>query len=644
MIFDRSKPTPGHLPHASLSWCDWRRARSDEIRAKVVKLLVILVIILADPFGLQAAAVDGGRRIADRLASVNYEARHAADIRVVLVQDADVGVQGWPPSFEDWAIQLENVLSAEPAAILLDIAFMTPRGPAERLEAVLRNSRVPIVLVDSGRQAVVQPRDHACPAPAEARPGLVATPMGQPDAQALPWAGRERRAQSSLVNFAACAATAIGFYDWPVPGDRRTYSLAIRHEPTGYDPRGAVAVAGHAPAVIVADIACRIRKRGDPRRPDWCDDAAWLRQPYPALAPLIPIWPIAASNWPTGQRLPPDAADPVNPLCRPIEANGARDRLHLYWRVILNELIGHPTTSLFGRAPIHLDNRSAVPSTPDEEERVDRPSLPAAPCPQPAFVAGVMGGGALDDAQQAALRGSYVIIGDGRTGTSDRVRTPLHGSLPGAFLQAVALENLLTLGPAYQRADTKIGPVERGKLLDWAIKAALIGLAFFLAWRRDALCAHCLPRGAGRGFLGWLGGWSGGWAQVTLLFVLGTFVVTLLVAMRLAAGWIGFLVLCPIALWIATVALDQRLGLQASAAAAPPPAEEAARIRRGLTWLFRLTTLLACVALIAAADAIGKPSASPLLVMLVGIAILFPILDHSPLDDHHPEATGGGAH
>ncbi|WP_026970773.1 CHASE2 domain-containing protein [Aliagarivorans marinus] len=52
---------------------------------------------------------------------------------------------------------------------------------------------------------------------------------------------------------------------------------------------------------------------------------------------------------------------------------------------------------------------------------------------------------------QAAIRDRFVLIGYGFTGSADLVLTPLHGTLPGVYYHAAALENLLTYQQHYWR-------------------------------------------------------------------------------------------------------------------------------------------------------------------------------------------------
>ncbi|MCL6688203.1 CHASE2 domain-containing protein [Pseudomonas sp. R3.Fl] len=75
------------------------------------------------------------------------------------------------------------------------------------------------------------------------------------------------------------------------------------------------------------------------------------------------------------------------------------------------------------------------------------------------------------------LRGKLVLVGASIAGTGDLTLSPLHGKIPGVYLHAMALDNLIAWGPHYYRdppalADFSLGSVN---LLDLA-QLALLGL------------------------------------------------------------------------------------------------------------------------------------------------------------------------
>ncbi len=66
------------------------------------------------------------------------------------------------------------------------------------------------------------------------------------------------------------------------------------------------------------------------------------------------------------------------------------------------------------------------------------------------------------DSEEARLKqrltGKFVLVGTALQGSNDRVQSPIHGRIPGVYLHAAALGNLLDDGPAYKKAT----PLELG--------------------------------------------------------------------------------------------------------------------------------------------------------------------------------------
>lgn len=58
-----------------------------------------------------------------------------------------------------------------------------------------------------------------------------------------------------------------------------------------------------------------------------------------------------------------------------------------------------------------------------------------------------------DGSMARALAGRVVLVGASLSGADDLLRVPTHGQLPGVFLHATALENLLSMGAAFDRID-----------------------------------------------------------------------------------------------------------------------------------------------------------------------------------------------
>jgi len=75
------------------------------------------------------------------------------------------------------------------------------------------------------------------------------------------------------------------------------------------------------------------------------------------------------------------------------------------------------------------------------------------------------------------VTGRVVMIGTALQGSNDRVLSPLHGRIPGVYMHAMALENLLVDGDGYNRASHVDLVWEGGRVL-WMLLAGLVLIAF----------------------------------------------------------------------------------------------------------------------------------------------------------------------
>jgi hypothetical protein len=87
------------------------------------------------------------------------------------------------------------------------------------------------------------------------------------------------------------------------------------------------------------------------------------------------------------------------------------------------------------------------------------------------------------DADQARLddllTGRYVMIGAALSGFNDTVLSPVHDAIPGVFMHAMALDNLLTYGDRYKRAvEWEIWPPN----ILWLLGIPVIVIAHLLHW------------------------------------------------------------------------------------------------------------------------------------------------------------------
>lgn len=90
------------------------------------------------------------------------------------------------------------------------------------------------------------------------------------------------------------------------------------------------------------------------------------------------------------------------------------------------------------------------------------------------------------------LRDRLVLVGANITSTGDLVQSPVHGKIPGIYLHAMALDNLITLGMRYDREPANLLNFE----VSWLdlIEIALLGLiALLKAMHERNLAAFNAP-------------------------------------------------------------------------------------------------------------------------------------------------------
>lgn len=91
------------------------------------------------------------------------------------------------------------------------------------------------------------------------------------------------------------------------------------------------------------------------------------------------------------------------------------------------------------------------------------------------------------------LTGRYVMIGAALSGMNDTVLSPVHDTIPGVYMHAMALDNLLTYQDDYKRAvEWEIWPPN----VLWLLGIPVVMLAHFLHWLAHWLRRHTRLGGA----------------------------------------------------------------------------------------------------------------------------------------------------
>lgn len=108
------------------------------------------------------------------------------------------------------------------------------------------------------------------------------------------------------------------------------------------------------------------------------------------------------------------------------------------------------------------------------------PSLPICPYSHVLTMSELLNAAPEDEERlQRMLHGRYVMIGAAISGYNDVILSPVHEMIPGVFMHAMALDNLLTYGKNYKRAlDWSIWPPNAL----WLLGLPVVMLAHFLHW------------------------------------------------------------------------------------------------------------------------------------------------------------------
>ena len=81
---------------------------------------------------------------------------------------------------------------------------------------------------------------------------------------------------------------------------------------------------------------------------------------------------------------------------------------------------------------------------------------------------------------EALLKGKFVLYGGAFLGTDDWLRSPVHGTIPGVYLHAMALDNLLVFGGRYKRVTEHAFSREAAGVLFADALIICLGVAWYL--------------------------------------------------------------------------------------------------------------------------------------------------------------------
>ncbi|MGF1650787.1 MAG: CHASE2 domain-containing protein [Hyphomicrobiaceae bacterium] len=409
-----------------------------QIGPVLLRIAISLAIILLDPFGLGSNTAQYTQKVVTAVTAPFYPSTGQTRITAVIIDDdtAERLDEGYPIALATHALILRRVLCANPAAVFIDIAFRTPRGGLDGVEALVDALRWRV-----GPDGMCRPH-----APAEMeRPGVTKVFLA---IQRSPTA-----ACRSLLDIAqgnpACdrmrpldrlleVAIPVDITDL-LEGDR--YALATR-SPTP----------GPSPALLLVDALCQ-------RSPDVgaiCGGQAKAEQP----SELLLRWGL----------YPPQSAEAA------ILANQSQAGEQAITCPLASQATGWT-----GR--LH----DAVATVRDlSVQGFDNQGRPArrTPCPYHFYATGeaiVREDPARSTRLRAELENRAVIYGAAITGIADEINSPVHGLLPGLFAHAMATDNLLTMGVSHWRPPPDVSVPGLGAIEATAILEAMLSVFFVLA-------------------------------------------------------------------------------------------------------------------------------------------------------------------
>lgn len=402
----------------------------------LILLSVFLVTFLVnwlEPFGLGNASRAQSMRTSARAMAPFYSSEAQDRIAVVLIDDTTLHHtgMGWPPRYSDYEDLLRRVLAHQPRAVYLDVLLVDERHYDESLEparagidALVRNSR----RIDE----------------AGGGPVPVFFGVGTPG-------------QTSI--FSAPGGVRDVIMAWEGVGEN--YPLRVTCERTNKMALGSgCEAAGAGPGAATVALALYQEACPEASSPG-CREAA---SSFPVAAEQVPV----AVQW--GWRSPLEDDGSLAYACHDLQDRnrgadppGWRTRTAIAGRLLWDSLRS-------GRDP-DIENRTrndcVYPFTVFAEQLSDARLLFDGDEPRP------------------LLQDRVVFIGTHLFGLDDRVRTPVNQRVPGVYLHAMALDNLMTWGS--RRIHQREGMDFPIVVATGVVMSALAGLLLCLRGRRVRL-------------------------------------------------------------------------------------------------------------------------------------------------------------
>lgn len=482
------------------------------LRELLVLLICLLVFRHGDLFGFGQTGDKysaGLLNLAVSMAGL-YPSSARDEMLVITVDDDTLAAahQSYPPDHAFHAQMLEKILRYQPRAIMLDITFETDRGEGTRklLEVLAkRDPGIPIYV------AADRPAQDGDPGILPALSKLVT----QVDVQRAIDTSRSDR-------YCLVPAATRDHLCW---GDDAEPADSL---PTPFARRLSAAYQ------IYLDFC-----KGHPERVCRRD----------APAPTVVEWPLRATRFELlWGYYPPPAIGPNRGRSECGIDDGSFGASIRGYGATLLDFLQNGVNAL----------RSVCPYTPSVSALAflaeDRPKLKLRPAsPGDGGTAAAKARARTDLASD--VKGRFVFYGFALKGSPDVIRPPTHVALPGIFLHAMALDNLLTYGDHYKSDMARLGG-------GWRLPAATVNLLLFVTvygvffFRRVLGPDAFAPLGALPRLL------STWWGGLLFLFLLGALLTRVLDLAPL--NWMGIFGLAAIGQGLAASLLE--------------------RVTRGFTW------------------------------------------------------------
>ena len=447
-------------------------------RAGVGLLLPFLIVLLffafhgvaalglkgLDPFGLGAASGERSEQVTQRVLAPFYAPSNK--VTVVLIDDQYLRDRqvGWPLSYAEQGLLLRRVLSAAPAALVIDLVYphrhaasVSGRADAEALfKPIDGDTTTPVIFTAMAREFATAETATAETAAAGAQAG---GGNSSADRGVLPagftFCGEQSSAAVSLNDLLDTESIQRDLRDQILQIGMRKHDnwhLALVRW-SGCGSRYPLMLGGNADAVTPALAAYRAACVAPPQswsekanRPQCVSDAAQLtvnfREPLRIRWGAFPPWE---------QRFSSDER-----TCQP---SASRAQAVPLWRrlgVALREL----TVGMF------------------KDMRKSQSVAERLPCPAIAVAPMSLLAKASASEWRELIQDRVVLVGASVSGIPDVIVSPVHGQLPGVLLHAMAVDNLLHYGVRYPADRYR----EATELLAFALVLAFAYSLPFLFW------------------------------------------------------------------------------------------------------------------------------------------------------------------